>query len=176
MPRRKFTSERTAEDVNPLEGVEPFEVDDQEFRCEGELSVLEISDLARRVTSSDDSPESQASLVASMSETLRMAMGDAEYQRFRAHVAQHHTPDRVVIDIMQAINEEIQEAVEKIAERPTGKPQPSSGGPAATGERMSRIISLQSGDVTVLPAPGDHQPPTARPGAKAKPRGRRATA
>lgn len=175
MPR-KFSSARNAEDVNLLENIEPFELDDDSFAFLGEISSLEVSDLARRVMSGGDSPEAQASMVASMSETVMMALGEAEYQRFLAHVQKHHTPDRVIVEIMQAINDEIQAAAEKeAAGRPTGKSSPSSGGPPAMDERTSRIISLQTGDVTVL-APGDHKEPTARPNAKGKPRGRRATA
>jgi hypothetical protein len=171
---KEFSSKASAEDVNPLKDF-GFKLDGHEFRCDGHLSVLDLSDLARRVGAASGlseeelqgNPEAMAAAVSSMSESLLMAMGSAEYERFRKHVRAQRTPDRVTIEIMQMINEQIQSAVEEQAGRPTGPSSPPSTGPAETGERIARVMSFQSGDVQVVPPPQDHRQPkaqgTARP-------------
>jgi hypothetical protein len=175
---KEFTSERATGYVNPLAGAEPFRLDGEEFRLDGEVSILELSDLARRVGGVTDpenaSPEAQASMVGSMSESLLMAMGPAEYDRFRAHCRKHRTPDEVIIAIMQEINESVQSAAEAAAGRPTMPSSRSSTGSAETGDRTQRVISLQTGDVRVIPPPQDHQQPKAKGAARAKTSGRRA--
>jgi len=167
---REFSSKsKTAEDTNPLAGFK-FKLDAAEFECQGRLSVLDLSDLARRVgtagngnLSEDDmDPDMMAAVVGSMSESLLMAMGSKEYERLRKHVRVNETPDSIVIDIMQMVNEQIQSVTEAEAGRPTEPSSPSSTGPGATDDRISRIISFQSGDVKVLPPPKNHQQPKAK--------------
>jgi hypothetical protein len=170
MPKtRSFTSAMPADAepaVNPLEGV-TFTLDKVEFKCEGHMAFLDMSDMARRMadlpsTDLDElrklDPIQAAQVMGSMSASLLMALGDAEYRRFKAHCHDHHTPDDKVAEVMAFINEAIEESVEQHAERPTPQPQPSSSGPAATGERTSRIISLQRGDVTVIGEDGQEIP------------------
>jgi hypothetical protein len=170
---REFSSKATAEDTNPLDGF-AFKLDNQEFKCLGHLSVLDLSDLARRVGALDPEadpatldPDAMAAAVGSMSESMLMAMGSAEYERLRKHVRTQQTPDRVVIEIMQMINERIQSESEKETGLPTEPSSRSSAGPAETDERTSRVISFQSGDVRVLPPPEDHKQPKAKGPARA---------
>jgi hypothetical protein len=177
---KDYTSARPAEYVNPLDGLEPFRLDGELFHLNGEVSLLRLSDLARRVSAVTDpetaAPEVQAAMVGSMSETLLMAMGPAEYDRFLAHTDKNHTPDEVIIGILQDVNEAVQAATEAAAGRPTMPSSSSSTGSAAMDERTQRVISLQTGDVRLVPPPADHQPPKAR--GTARPRksgGRRAT-
>jgi len=167
---REFSSKsKSAEDTNPLTGFK-FKLDATEFECKGRLSVLDLSDLARRVGTAggegsnpeDMDPDQMAAVVGSMSESLLMAMGTQEYERLRRHVRANGTPDSVVIEIMQMVNEQIQSATEAEAGRPTEPSSPSSTGPGATDDRISRIISFQSGDVKVLPPPKNHQQPKAK--------------
>jgi hypothetical protein len=174
---REFTSKpknpKSAEDVNPLKGFK-FKLDDEEFECKGRLSMLDVSDLARRVSNAPETPEEQeanpeamAAVVASMSESLLMAMGQAEYERLRRHVRINETTDEVQVEIMQLINDRVQAATEEEAGRPTVPSSPSSNGPEERDERIQKVISFQTGEVTIIPAPKDHQQPraqgTARP-------------
>jgi hypothetical protein len=167
---RQFSSKASAEDVNPLQGFK-FALDNVEFRCDGHLSVLDLSDLARRVQGStgltdselQENPDAMTAAVGAMSSSLLMAMGEAEYERLRRHIRAQRTPDSVIIEIMQMINDRIQSSVEAQAERPTGPSSPASSGPAETDERIARVISFQSGDVQVIrPEPQDHKAPKAR--------------
>jgi hypothetical protein len=205
MPKTRAFSSAIPEDStpppNPLEGV-TFTLDEVEFRCEGHMAFLDMSDMARRMaelptTDLDDlrklDPMAAAQVMGSMSSSLLMALGQAEYRRFKQHCHDHHTPDDAIAEVMAFINEAIEESVAEHAGRPTSKPQPSSSGPAETGGRTSRIISLQRGDVTVIgedgqprPVMRDHQEAGRQPAAAAvkelggtqppKPRGRRHTA
>jgi hypothetical protein len=196
--RKTFTSTTNVPKTNPLAGV-VVELDGVEFPCEGRMSFLDTSDMARRVaelptTDFDDlsklNPQQAASVIASMASTLHLALGPVQYTRFRDHCRTHNTPDDVVVSVMQYLNSSVQESVEDDAERPTGSPPPSSNGEPDPGARMSRIISLQTGDVTVLPpdAPvADQFPEQPRPvrqdapttvknlGAQGEKRGRRRT-
>jgi hypothetical protein len=167
---REFSSKaKSAEDTNPLTGFK-FKLDATEFECKGRLSVLDLSDLARRVGTAggenanpeDMDPDQMAAVVGSMAESLLMAMGTREYERLRKHIRANETPDSIVIEIMQMVNEQIQSVTEAEAGRPTEPSSPSSTGRAATDERISRIISFQSGDVRVLPPPEDHKQPKAK--------------
>jgi hypothetical protein len=179
--RKSFSSATETPKVNPLEGL-TFDVDGVEFECQGQMGFLDMSDLARRVSDlpSTDLDELQkidplaaAAMISSMSSTLLMALGASEYRRFRDHVRTHATPDDVIVEVMQWINAAVQGEVEAEAGRPTGPPPLSSSGEPEPGARMSRIISLQTGDVTVLPdgvePPGAENaspPPPARQPAK----------
>jgi len=192
--RKSFTSESAEAKANPLEGL-TFDIDGVEFACEGRMSFLDMSDLARRVSDLPTSdldqlqkldPMAAAAMISSMSSTLLMALGDSQYRRFRDHVRTHNTPDEVVVEVMKWINAAVQGEVEAETGRPTGPPPRSSNGGPATAERMSRIISLQTGDVQVLPdgtplagqdqagPPPETRPPKAEIKALgAKPAGRR---
>jgi hypothetical protein len=172
MTAREFTSAPDPEDVNPLDGV-TFTLDGTEFQCGGRLSILDLSDLARKITDAgEDTPEAQAGMAATMSSSLVMALGEAEYARFRAHVRTHRTPDRVVIDIMQMINEAIQAAVEQVTARPTRPSSPSSTGAGDRAEQISRVVSAGFAEVHVIPPPEGHQQPKAKGSARG--RGRQA--
>jgi hypothetical protein len=158
--RKTFSSKTTKPAANPLAGV-TFTLDKEEFRCEGRMSFLDSSDLARRVsdlptTDLDDlrklDPQQAATVIGSMSSTLLMALGEAEYRRFREHCRKHATPDDTLVEVLQFINSALTDGVEEESGRPTGPPSPSSSGDAGTEPRMSRIISLQTGDVTILAA------------------------
>ena len=180
---RNFTStSASAEQFNPLDGF-TFTLDDVMFTCLGRLSILRLSDLARRVSGSgadleDAPPQVQASMIGSMSETLLMALGPPEYQRFIDHCDKHHTDDLVIIDIVQMINEQIQSAAEQATGRPTGLSSPSSDGAGTREGQMSRLVSAGFGEVTVIPPAADHKQPkaqgSARPGRRPAKGGRRA--
>jgi hypothetical protein len=149
----KFSSEHTDEDAveNPLEGV-AIPLDEELFRCEGELSMLESSHLAQAAISGG--AVGDAAEAAGIAFALKQAFGPAEYERFRQHCREHDTPPRVVIAVLGAINEAISESVEARTGRPTGPPRASSPGPTGQGDRTSRIASLgHTGTVQLVPPP-----------------------
>jgi hypothetical protein len=149
---QKFSSAHTDEDDtgNPLEGV-TIPLDDEVFRCEGELSMLESSHLAAVAMS--PGAMSDAAEAAAIAFALQQALGDAEYKRFREHCQVHDTPPRVVIDILQGINGAIAEGMEAATGRPTGRPEPSSPGPTGQDDRISKVVSFQRGTVEVVAPP-----------------------
>lgn len=149
----KFSSKHTDEDQadNPLEGV-AIPLDDQLFKCEGELSMLESSHLANAALSGG--AVGDAAEAASIAFALKQAFGPAEYERFRQHCRAHDTPPRVVIAVLGAINEVIEESVEAATARPTDQPRASSPGPTGREGRTSKIASLgHTGTVQLVPPP-----------------------
>jgi hypothetical protein len=170
MPKTKsFTSalpDNAEPAVNPLEGIS-FTIDGVKFECQGHMAFLDMSDMARRMSElpttdleqlRDLDPIAAAQVMGSMSASLLLALGEAEYRRFKQHCHDHKTPDDTVAEVMAFINASIEESVAENADRPTQQPQPSSSGPAETDERISRIVSLQRGDVTVIGEDGTETP------------------
>jgi hypothetical protein len=157
---RKFSSEIPAAEpaASPLEGVS-FGLDDETFTCHPVSggSMFHLTDLARQAHDGDVSAE-----MAIVPETFLRLLGAAEYQRFTAYIREHDTPDEVVMEIFEWLAEQARTAVEEETGRPTRRRPGSSAGPPERGERMSRVISLGSGDVQVIrevPVPQDHKRP-----------------
>ena len=157
---RSFTSQAPEPEENPLEGMS-FELDGVEFRCEGRLSILEVSELATAAMEGADtnSPEG-AALISGF---LQAAFGPGEYPRFRRHCRSHKTSDRTLLELVMYLQETVEEHVEEITDRPTPSRSRSSRGQPAQEERTSRIINLQAGDVTVVPMPDPADRPDPRP-------------
>jgi hypothetical protein len=138
----------------PAEGQEPepsllaglhFDLDGEVFHCNGRVKLFQLSYAARKARDGDQ--VAQASMFA---ETLVMALGDEEFARFHDHVTARGTPDEVVIAIADWIDKEAEKRAKDEAGRPTPRRSPSSSGQPDQGGRMSRVISLGGGDVTVL--------------------------
>jgi hypothetical protein len=172
---RDYTSVPAEGERNPLEGLS-FTLDGQTFRCEGNLSVLEVAELARVAAS--DSEMGEAAKLGLIAEQFRAAFGPAEYARFRQHCQgvpgkREPTPNSVLLTILGDLNAEIQAAVEEAAGRPTQQPSPSGTGEPDRAEQISRVISLQTGDVTVVPLSGKRDaqlaPATVRPKGRRQP-------
>jgi hypothetical protein len=155
---REYTSAPAEgeEERNPLAGVS-FKLDGDVFECKGRLSVADMAELARQSMSGADTAE--AATLALLAEPLAQAFGQEEYDRFRVHCREHHTPDAVYLQILSDLNEEIKAAVETATGRPTQPSSPSGTGDEDPGERISRVISFQDADVTVIghPQPQDHK-------------------
>ena len=180
---REYTSVTAEEEPNPLAGVS-FTLDGETFECLGYMNVLEMAELARQA--SGGAQMADAATLALIAEPLAQAFGEAEYQRFRQHCkgvpdtpdpetgAQRWkrppTPTGVVMQIISDLNEEIQDAVTAATGRPTRPPARSGSGVPEPGDRISRVISLQTGDVQVvqMPEPQDHKPPRTRQDAKSE--------
>jgi hypothetical protein len=152
----EFTSERSAEEENPLEGL-TFRLDKETFALEGHMSILQLSELARHAVGGEDAMK-DAAASAMLAESLSQAFGAEEYDRFRKHVRDHGTPDEVVLAITAGINELVQSRVEEMTGRPTGQRSRSSRGRSKQEQRMSRVISLQTGDVQVVEEGGTDDP------------------
>jgi hypothetical protein len=160
---REYTSAPAEGEANPLAGLE-FRLDGQLFRCEGDLSILEVAELARVAATGGEMEE--AAKLGLIAEQLRAAFGDAEYARFRAHCREHKTANSVLLTILADINAEVQAVVERETGRPTMPPSPSGTGEPETDERTSRIINMTTGDVTVVPLrkqDAQLEAPTVRP-------------
>lgn len=136
---REFSSAVSSE--NPLAGTQVV-LDGVTFECKGRLSVLDMSELAAKAISDDTADAAEA---ASIYQTLSLAFGPEEYPRLKAHIRQHNTPDEVVLQILQAVNEAMQEGIERITGRPTGPSSSSPDGPERKDEPPVRSISLSKG-------------------------------
>jgi len=150
--RRTFTSEweeGTEPVQNPLEGV-AFTIDGVEFACAGQVTLLDYSELAAMAMQGADvrSPAG----IAMISSFLSLAMGPVEYMRLRAHVREHNTPPSVQFDMVTEISDALQDYAEQETGRPTKPSSPSPDGPQDRDERIARVISLERGDVKIVPA------------------------
>jgi hypothetical protein len=146
----EFTSDRDPDappDENPLQDV-AFVLDGVRFECLGQPRMLHQSELALMAINAADvrTPEAQATSSA----FLRMALGAVEYGRFRNHYDTHDTPDEVLLAIMALINDALADKIEALTGRPTVPPSPSLDGPSETDKRIAKVISLSTGDVTVV--------------------------
>jgi len=145
-----FTSDKPPgwePEPNPLEGIE-FDLDGELFECKGELDLLDKSELALLSMSTMEINDPKG--VAMVAQFLQLAFGGQEYLRFHWHVRNHETPEDTQVEILTAIARAVGVAVEQQSARPTRPRSSSSRGPSATGERVSRVISLGGGDVTVI--------------------------
>lgn len=175
MAVREFSSKRKAgekPEPNPLEGVS-FTLDGETFKCEGKLDLLDKSELAALAIAGQDitSPHGTAML----SQFLSMAFGGREYIRFKMHTRLHDTPDEILFEILQGITEEIGIFTEAQTGRPFVPPSSSSATQPEPGERISRLISLQTGDVQIVDPPPPAQKPGAGKGTARTPRRRSAS-
>lgn len=132
---------------NPLAGI-VFTLDGEKFRCQGELDLLDRSELSMLAMSSMDVRSPQA--VALVAQFLQLAFGPAEYLRFKSHVRAHKTPDDEQVAILGAISSLVTADIEQDTGRPTVRRSRSSAGQSEREERVSRVISLQAGDVTIV--------------------------
>jgi hypothetical protein len=160
------------QDITPEELVSfSFKLDDAQFQCGLRTdadAVIEWSEFAAAALDSDIDSESPEG-IALTSKLLKLAMPNGEYRRFRSHLRQHRTQPDTLIEVLQMINGEMEEAVSRRTARPTRQPSSSSTGDAEQEGRVARVISLQGGDVQILPMdqvvvpdgaalPQDHQP------------------
>jgi hypothetical protein len=142
----EFTSPAQTTADNPLEGLK-FKLDGVQFECKGELSMLELSELAYKSIADGTS---DAATTGSVYKTLSEAFGPEEYVRFKEHHRKYKTSDETIIGIIQWLNEAVQANVEMIAGRPTGRSSSSSGGPEGPAGQPVRSISADRSKVITL--------------------------
>jgi hypothetical protein len=150
MPTVEFSSDVPGSE-NPLKDV-VVPLDGVEFRCEGQLSILDLSELAAKAI---DDATADAAEAASYYQTLLQSFGPAEYARFKRHVHDHKTPDEVVVKIIQYLNEQVQANIERMTARPTEPSSSSSGGREGPAEQPVRSISADRRSVKVVEEGGD---------------------
>ena len=156
-PMKKFTSKAKAAPEPDREFA--FELDQVAFTCTLRAdadAVMEWSELAATAASGDadlDSPEGTAFIAR----FFKLMMPPAQYARFRAHMKRSGTDQDVLVEIMQAIQEEMTLLVEDTAERPTGPPSPSPSGRTAKDERTLQLLSMagDDGDIVLADPPAD---------------------
>jgi hypothetical protein len=140
--REALRSERTRIPLRPglvdaLESLIPnFRLDGRRWvAAVDDLTVLDITELARMANVDADSPEG----IAALGDFFETALGRAQYRQFRDHCRRNRTPDDVLLDVMAGL-------VEDLTGRPTQPPSPSPAGPEPIGA-TSRVVSLSDGTV-----------------------------
>lgn len=116
---RSYTSARREH-----HGVKPrFELDGVEFTAEGNISALDMSDMAMRFANVEVDGLGAATAFA---EFYQAALGAAVYRRFLAHTREHHTGQDTLFAVMNGL-------VEDYTARPTEPPSLSQPGRSTTG-------------------------------------------
>jgi hypothetical protein len=140
MARRSYTSQAAGQ--NPDAPKLDFDLDGITWVCDGDISVLDLSEYARLAQQGvdTDTPEGMAMLADMYSGLL----GD-RYQAFRAHCRKHKTRGEMLVAI-------IGDLITEGADRPTSRPSDSSDGPT-NGAATAKVVSLQRGTVEQVEAP-----------------------
>lgn len=163
---REFTSKQSEAPEKRFQ----FKLDGEPFgvvmRSDGD-SVLEWSELAASAAGDSVDMESPEG-AAFTARFFKLMMEGPEYKRFRAHMKEKHSDPSILLEIMQALNEEMEDLVEESTERPTEQPSRSSGGRTARDERTLQIVSLPDGEVELLEAPDITGPTPEQGGAPAR--------
>lgn len=115
-----------------------FTLDGELFTCQGDVTILDISEYARHADLDADA----TGAAAVVAEFFANALGAVEYRRFRRHVREHGTSNDTIIAIMQGI-------IEDVYGRPTERSSGLPDGPSTTG-RISKVVSLSRGEVRVI--------------------------
>ncbi|MER7500440.1 hypothetical protein AB0L05_27660 [Nonomuraea pusilla] len=130
---RSYTSKgRQAADVRP-----EFELDGVQFRGEGTISLMDLSEFARLAAEGfdDGSPEG----IAILADIYRTLLGPQEYARFRRHCRDNGTDGRLLLEIIGGI-------IAEAGDRPTERPSDLPDGPQTT-EGTSKVVSFSRGTV-----------------------------
>lgn len=123
--RRSYSSGRTEQEIG-------FDLDGVSF-TPGNLSILDMADLAQYAELDTDTPEG----LAKLGEFFALMLGD-DYPRFREHCGKHHTRADVLLQIIFDLLEDILAVT--MPGFPTPAASPSSAGPPIT-KPMWKVIS-----------------------------------
>lgn len=104
-----------------------FELDGVEFRTDGGLQLLDLLDIAKMAHMEAISPEGLAAIAGLFS----AALGQAEYERLRAHMRAHNTDPETLLDIMGDMLDHLTRGF------PTQPPNGSAFGRSKTGGMSS---------------------------------------
>ena len=145
---RTYTSKRATN--APTLQVE-FELDGVEFKGDGNVSMLDLSEFARLASQGVDTTDPAA--VAIIADIYLSLLGEQTYQRFRAHCRRSGTNPEVLLAIIGDM------AGERV-DRPTDRSSDSSDGPPPTPD-SAKVVSFSRATVEQVPAPA--QFPTEAP-------------
>lgn len=148
---RQFTSATPpggTQRPNVLKGI-TITLDGEDFECQGHMTLLDLSELSALALSAMDTRSPQG--IAMVSQFLQLAFGPNVYLLFKSHVREHNTHDDTIFEILGEITQEVGLFTTEATGRPTSPRGPSSPGPSATDDRTARVISLDQGEVTVVP-------------------------
>lgn len=136
MTKRSYTSTRADQRAGQSQKKPEFTLDGIDWVCEGEMSVLDVSEYARLATQGvdTDSPEG----VAILADVFSGLLGST-YQQFRAHCRKHGTDGEVLVQI-------IGDLLAEQADRPTNRPSDSSDGPKSDPATRT-VVSFKRGTV-----------------------------
>lgn len=143
-----------------------FRLDGESFACEIRTDADAVLEWSEMAAAADDTEIESPAGMAFVSRFFRVMMPPDDYRRFRSHLRQHRTDGETLVTIMQAVNEEMDKAVRRETDRPTGRSSPSSPGGGGKDARTSKIISLHEGDFEYADPPGkqveraQHRQPT----------------
>jgi len=113
-------------------------------------TLLDWSELG--MAAADDIDAASPEGAAYVARFLRTALGP-DYNRWRTHVRLHHTPVSVVLKVVAGIQEEMARAVEDATGRPTVPSSPSSPGDGDRAAQVRKVVSLQRGEIQIMPLP-----------------------
>lgn len=114
-----------------------FTLDGVEFKGDGDLSVMDVSEFARLATEGVDSQSPEG--VAIISTIFMTVLGKNTYQQFRRHCRDHKVDDETVLEILRDLFTDA-------SGRPTSRPSDSSDGPPAA-PATATVVSFSRGTV-----------------------------
>lgn len=120
-----------------------FELDDVQFIGDGQISIMDLSELARLAGEGMDSGGPDG--VAILADIYHTLLGADTYKAFRRHCRKFQTDGKVLVEILAGL-------IAEESDRPTKRPSPSDDGPPA-GEGTAKVVSLQRGTVEQVEAP-----------------------
>jgi hypothetical protein len=120
-----------------------FELDGVAFVGDGQMSLMDVSELARLAGEGMDSAGPEG--VAILADIYRTLLGPATYKAFRAHCREHGVEGGLLVEILAGL-------ISEESGRPTVRPSGSSDGPPA-GAGTAKVVSLQRGTVEQVEAP-----------------------
>jgi len=151
-----FTSRSGSREAGTPPRTYTFKLDGEAFtatlRTDAD-AVLAWSEIAGTAMTAGDDDLSSAAGLAFMAQFFQLMLGPEEYRRFRAHLRKHRTDPDVLNEIMFAVNDHMEAAVEEDTSRPTQRSSSSSAGRALPAGRTARIISLAGGDLQPVTVP-----------------------
>jgi hypothetical protein len=138
MAKRSYTS--TPDQNAPVFDVE-FELDGVEFKGQGSVNMLDISEFARLASAGVDTSDPAA--VAIIAEMFLTLLGEQEYKRFLAHVRRKNTRPEVLLAIIGDMSA-------KDTDRPTTRSSGSPDGPPPA-EATAKVVSFSRATVEEKP-------------------------
>lgn len=124
-----------------------FSLDKVPFTCTFRTDSDAVMTWSEMADAADETELNTAAGAAFISRYFKLMMDGTEYRRFRVFLAEKRPDPDIFAEIIPMINEEMEAAVARVSERPTGPRSSSSAGRGDQAARTSQIISLEDGEV-----------------------------